>query len=48
MEHALDRLTLPIDKRQLNRMLQNSKFWNTLKPQVQRGAACLVVDNQIK
>jgi hypothetical protein len=26
MEHALDRITLPIDKRQLNRMLQIVSF----------------------
>jgi hypothetical protein len=46
MEHALYRITLPIDKRQLNRVVQNSKFWNTLKHRFRGGAACLVVVNQ--
>jgi hypothetical protein len=48
MKHALDRLTLSIDKIQLNRVVQNSKFSNTLKHRFRGGAACLVVDNQNK
>ena len=46
VEHAIDRITLPIDKRHLNRMQDvgtRSKIIS--KPYMNQVRACLVVDN---